>query len=761
MTYTRAFLFFVVIHVCFVLSLLWRDAVIFPHPNDLELGTLSPETGAIINRKFSDQSSYYIPEMNHHLGGNHHGWLSTWNPHVELGRPTFQLYGLGKAAPLTHLLSFFTVDPFVLYTHLAVITLFLNGVFCFLLLRALRLHPLACCGSALGLSFGTFPAYWSTFVLFLSTLCWTLALLWLVAEFVRKGTYGYGWGISFATYSLLMTGYPQYVVMQAYLLVGFALISLWIAPGKKRSKLFTLVGITGAGVLGAIAALPTFLDLAVAASQSARLRVGDEFFLAVLPPIRSLDDLGLFFSQLFDPFWYGNVISPSYPFVFNGATLTPVYSCLLLLSFTAGQWRTVWPWHLFAGFCLLATLCPPVYLFMVHHLGFHLSRSLPFGGAIIPAFVLVGYGIDRILRDRGEHSRWVVPLFSTPFFLSALVALHHHQPVSYGFIVLGFLLALCTFWFVVTGRPAFLLFITCVSIVTYGLQIVLLQPLAGIQTSSPLIERLRHETRDGTRYAVFSPNPTPLLPPNQEALVNLRSLHSYNSLSSVNFQQLTQQLSTTGAVTYGRHFNALDSVEKLDQAAFTYTGVRVLVSREALHTERFQELTNIDGIRLYKARTSPLLEAQITTFNYSPDGQVVLSGTLEERPRLGVARVGEFDEFLTFRVTPSAHDTLLFVSQQYHPHWQATAKNQTLRTVRVNNFYLGVIIPPYIDQVDIEFRPFVRWSWIPQVISLLLGFLLLIRGTWNRSLFSQELITTKKSLDGHGLKLPHNKLPQE
>lgn len=736
MTYTRAFLFFVAIHGFFVLSLLWRAAVIFPHPNDLELGTLSPETGAISNRKFSDQSSVFIPEIHHHLQGNHRGWLSTWNPHVELGRPTFQLAGFGKAAPLTHLFSFFIEDPFILYTTLTVLTLFLNGVFCFLFLRALQLHPLACFSSALGLSFSTFPAYWCTFLLFLSTLCWTLALLWLITEFVRKSTYGYATGISFAAYNLLMTGYLQYVVVQVYIIVGLTLISLWTAPQERGRKLFILGGLVGASVLGAAAALPSFLDLVIAAQRSARLHVDDEFFLGVLPSIRSLDDLGLFFSQFFDPFWYGNVISPPYPFVFNGATLTPVYSCLLLLSFTAGQWRTVWPWQVFVALCLFATLWPPAYLFMVHHLGFHLSRTIPIGGAIIPAFVLVGYEIDQVFRNRGERSRWVVPLFSAPFLLSGLVAFRHHQPISCMFIVLGFLLVLCTLWFVVTHRPAFLVFAVCVSIVTYGFQIVLLRPLAEIQTSSPLIAHLRQETRDGTRYAVFGPNPTPLLPSNQEALMNLRSIHSYNSLSAVNFQQLTQQLSTTGAVTYGRSFTALDSVEKLDHAAFTYTGVQVLVSREALRTERFQELTNIEGIRLYKSRTSPLLEAQITTFDRRPDGQVVLSGTLEEQPRLGVEREVRFDEFLKFRVTPFSRDTLLFVSQQYHPHWQATAKNQTLTTVLINNFYLGVIIPPHIDQVEIEFRPFVRWSWVPQVFFLLLGLLLLIRGTWNQQLFS-------------------------
>jgi hypothetical protein len=373
---------------------------------------------------------------------------------------------------------------------------------------------------------------------------------------------------------------------------------------------------------------------------------------------------------------------------------------------------------------------------MVHHLGFHLSRSIPIGGAIIPAFVLVGYEIDRLLRNRGERSRWVVPLFSVPFLLSGLVALRHHQPVSYWFIVLGFLLVLCTLWFVVTRKPAFLLFAICVSIVTYGFQIILLRPLAEVHTSSPFIEHLRQETREGTRYAIFDPNPTRLLPSNQEALVDLRSIHSYNSLSAVNFQQLTQQLSTTGTVTYGRLFSRLDSVEKLDDAAFTYTGVQVLVSRQALQTKRFQELTTIEGIRLYKSRTRPLLEAQITTFKSSPDGQVVLSGTLEEQPRLGVERTSGFDEFLKFRVTPSTNHTLLFVSQQYHPHWQAATKNQTLRTVLINNFYLGVIIPPYTDQVEIDFRPFVRWGWIPQVFFLLLGLLFLIQRTRNLFPFS-------------------------
>ena len=77
----------------------------------------------------------------------------------------------------------------MLYTALTLVTLVLTGVFAFLFLRALGLHPWACFAGAASLALSSFAIYWLTFVMLLSGLCWTLAILWLVVRFLDRGSF--------------------------------------------------------------------------------------------------------------------------------------------------------------------------------------------------------------------------------------------------------------------------------------------------------------------------------------------------------------------------------------------------------------------------------------------------------------------------------------------------------------------------------------------------------------------------------------------
>ena len=125
--------------------ILFYGEVIFPHDNSLEVGL--PEklsSTRISNRKFSDESSVFIPELANNLRSDRKAWLDTWNPHVELGRAAFHLSGLSRAFALTNLLSWFTSNPFILYTALVLLTVGLTAGFLLLFLRSLGLHPVAC-----------------------------------------------------------------------------------------------------------------------------------------------------------------------------------------------------------------------------------------------------------------------------------------------------------------------------------------------------------------------------------------------------------------------------------------------------------------------------------------------------------------------------------------------------------------------------------------------------------------------------------------
>lgn len=570
--------------------------------------------------------------------------------------------------------------------------------------------------------------------MFLSAVCWTLALLWLITEFIKHKSFATAGGIAFASYSLLMTAYPQSVVMYAYLITGFTFIRLWQSNYRLKAKFGIALAMAGAALLGAVTAFPAYLDLLTTVQRSARLNVGDEFFLAVLPPLKNINDLALFLSQLFDAFWFGNPIIPKYPFVFNGLSLTPFYFILLLLSLPDGQWRHLWPWQIFVVACLLATIWPPAYLFIVHYMGFHLSRSLPLGGAIIPGFVLGGYALDHILRTGFKRFLYPITLLLTPLLLMSMVSFSQRTQLQTGFIVLCFLLVLTTGWFVITKKPILLVLLTITSVLAYGFTTVFIRPLSEIQISSSLVDKVRLETEDGSRYALIGPELAGILPPNEETLLQLDSIHSYDSLSSVNYQRLVQQLSETGATTYGRHFNGIASEAKLDQAAFSYMGIGLLLSRYRIHNDQFIETGEINGIKFYRPLTPPILAAQLVHFNKSEGEQVVLSGSLNEQSRLPVKKITAFDDFMRFQVTPVNQETLLFVSQQAHPYWQATAQGSPLVTKTINDFYLGVIIPPHTAEVELDFRPFILWSWVPQAIYIALGFGLVIRWLKNRLL---------------------------
>lgn len=725
-TYLKTFLALVVLQTLYFGPMIVQRAVFFPHNNGFEVSGLEvADNTGITNRKFSDQSSALIPEINQHLHGTQQAWLSTWNPHVQLGRPTFQMFGLSKAYLLTHILSVFLDNPFILYTCLTLLTSYLTSLFCFLFLKALELHPLACFSIAAGLSLGTFFAYWLTFVMFLATWCWTLALLWLIAEFVKHKSFTIAASIAFASYSLLLTGYPQAIVIHAFLICGFTLKRLWQSPSHLKTKLYTALGLVGAALAGVVTALPAYLDVFIYTQRSVRFKVGDEFFLAVLPSIRSFNELALFLSQLFDAFWFGNVIKQEYPFVFNGLCLTPFYFVLLLLSL--GLWRQLWAWQLWVAGCLLATIWAPAYLFMVHYLGFSLSRSIPLGGAIIPAFVLCGYAVDHILRHGFEkRSLFAIAAFVTPLLLSSFVAINQRPKLQTSFVALCLLLTLGTAWFVTKRKPATLILLTIASVWVYGFTIALTQPMSEIQTTSPLVDRIRSETVDGSRYALIGQDLAGILPPNQESLLQVKSIHSYDSLTSTNYQRLMEQLSNIDSSIYRRYFTSVASDAKLQQAAFSYSGVSLLLTRSKLDTTHFKVTGEINGIMVYRSLAPPIQAAQLTNFAVNETGGVVLSGPLNEQSGLQTKKIVAQDDFMKFQMTPSDRETLLFVSQQSHPFWKATSKTIPLSTVTINDFYLGVIIPPYTNEAEIRFSPFVVWSWIPQAIYIVLFFAVMI-----------------------------------
>jgi hypothetical protein len=122
----------------------------------------------------------------------------------------------------------------------------------------------------------------------------------------------------------------------------------------------------------------------------------------------------------------------------------------------------------------------------------------------------------------------------------------------------------------------------------------------------------------------------------------------------------------------------------------------------------FQDIGTVGGVHLYRARERPVLQSQIEGF-----------GT-PSAARLAVQRTRAADDRLEFATSVSDAPTILLVSQQFHPQWRARGRKGSaeiaLETFAVDDFWQGVKLPPGTREVALEFRPWVRFAWIPQLL---------------------------------------------
>lgn len=720
--YRIAFLALMLIQALFLARIIFLGEVIYPHCNNLELTGMadgvdcSPE-----NRKFSDQSSAYMPEIELHLNGARHSWLTTWNPHNQLGRPAIHLSGFSRAYPIAFLLSLFITNAFVFYSIFTAITVILTGVFCFLFLKRVDFHPVTCLVLSIGLSCGVPSSYWLTFVMFLSPVCWALCLLWLITALFHKRSFVVATGLSFGVYSLLMTAYPQSVVATGYVILTYTLLLFWRSNSKTFEKLEVAGLLCAATFFGLICALPVYIDLGFTAGQSDRVNADHVFFLASLPKIHGIKDLGFFLGLCYDAFWFGNPIHRSYPFEFNGLSLTPLYFTLSLLTVPDGQWKKLWPWQAFVMICFISTVWKPAYLLLVDYAGFCFSRYLPLSAAIIPAFLLAGYGMERLIRGGTSQPRMAIISSIIPLALMAMLTIHEPGAVNPGYAFLSVATTAGIAMAISMPKIAVFMmtFLGILGVFAYGFQLQLVRPVGAIVQSSPLTEALVKESK-GYRYGKIGPELAGFIPPNHEIMLGVNSPFSYDSLSSRRFQQIILGLSDKGAHTFGRWFGYIESDSKIDSDAISYSGINLLVSKTPIHSYQFSKVHETQGILFYRRNKAPAMMAQLRNFSY--DGcQVLVTGSLDDQIRLNSRTEKSFDDYIHVKPESFEGETLLFLSRQYHPSWKAWNGDSPLQVVQVNDFYLGVIVAPGVTDIEMAFRPCVVWAWIPQVCFAVLG----------------------------------------
>ncbi len=533
--------------------------VIAPHNNRPEAGDPGPPCdGYRTNRTLSDHTFSYISALHDQLASPGECWLKSWNPHIQCGVQQEGVGSTSRAYLLANLLGRVFHDAYQVYSWLALVTLCLMGLFAFSFAAELDLHPVACYVSAVTLSLGTFCIFWLTHIGYLNNLCWTMALYWFVTAYARRGSRWSLCGIAFCVYSLLITGYPVLIVLFGYTLVPYTLGTL-VSYGQRPARILAMsAGVLGAVVLGGVAALPVYLDLLHTARDSARLTgVADSFYLEVFPTFARARDVFTFLATSFDPFALGGPHALPHPPCANGILLCPLTSLLVGMAAALGRLRKMWFWLLMVAIFFLFNTWSTAHLFAVHHLGLGLSRCRTCWGALVPICVLAGMVVDHVLRNQDSRQLWVGYAAS----VAALVLLDtgllwSGMEPSRGAIIAATAVAAAWGLCLRARSPLGIALLVAVTSLGYGASTVLLRPLSTICRRSPLTTAL-HETSDGScRYACV--NPMGALPPNEECLFELSSIHSYESLSSRRFQEVVKTWSKSEVVTYGRLFTFLD-----------------------------------------------------------------------------------------------------------------------------------------------------------------------------------------------------------
>ena len=546
-------------------------------------------------------------------------------------------------------------------------------------------------------------------------------------RFLERPGAGVALGSAFATYALLLTGHPAIIVVSAWQVGLFALLRVaWTRTDRRLlARRVALFGVSVAA--GVLAAAPVLWDLL---EQLRRSVVGHappelalSWYRAAYTPVETAFRL----AHWFDPFWFGvPAVTGAYPIPETG--IGPLVVTLGFMSLAIGRWKHTLAWQLSAGAGGLVALSPDLFLFAARYLGLHVAPFPPEAGVVLPVAILAAYTVDAAptltRRRRALLAVMAVLPLLTAFMIRAGVPV---QAFDGRYVLLSVVVVGCVVAYVVRLGPTPVVAAAVLVLALHSRALLPVQAADDIDRSSTLIDLVREYTDGGFRYAVVGPKDRLWLPPNHEAWHGLRSIQSYDALASRNYQRFTTRISDQGAFGYGRWFPDLTSTSRLDDDRFSHTGVNLLVSRRPLDAgDAWRSVAVSRGIHLYRAIRDPVLQVQIEEPTWVADVGAVVRGRLESVPRLPVRRLAADDDTREFAVTAVPHDTLLFLSMQHHPHWRARSDATDLEIVLVNDFYLGVRIPPMTTALTIAYEPLVLWSWVPQVGFVVAGLVLLI-----------------------------------
>lgn len=729
LTYSQCFLLYVAMFLVVFAQAVAGGKVISPSRQDVLL-VVQPSAQAHHkeNYKFSDYSLVHVTESQVFLEGRRSGWLTTWMPYNELGRPTMHMSDLSPAYLPNWIISLLVKDAFTYLTVVALLAVFLAGSFAFLLTKELALSPVAALVAALALGVSPSLIYWVTFPMFAAAYGWTVAVLFGAARYARQRDLLSWANIAFSIYSLIMSAYPVMIMYHAYLMAGFLVYLYLRLPGFPRgirglSVLFA--GLASAALVGCMAAFPAVADTWMATMQSARMHPSVEFLRANLAAMTSPWDWSRFVAFWTFPQVMGDPIAADFSPLFNGRSLAPFVVFLLCAS----PWRRTWGWWLATLVMVLGDASVSVFAFGVKHLGLGISRSVPSVHVILPLALIAAISMDALNtsvvrsptdaatdEQRARSIRLLLAIVLYGLLLANAVAASLHMNVAVSYRTALVFAAYAPIMWVALQRRWIVLYMAVVlfHLGVFDRSELLVQSRKDIVQSSPLTTQLQHVLADGSRYAVLK-SAEDFMPANVNVQMSLRSVHTYDGLSPVRYQNLISRLGGEN-LNYGRSNLSIDA-KSIASTDFMLSNIGAVVTRQPISSPKLELAGSFNGLLMYsvKDRWGAFVRAPINQVRLDGDAVTLADpSAMAKHAAFPVSDRGDDMELkLAERLdTPS----VLVMSQSYHAQWDMQVRVQGTWTrahpVLVNDAYQGVLLPPAAEAVRSTFRPWIRWAWL-------------------------------------------------
>lgn len=706
-----------------------RGDVLYTHTNEPEVGR-GAEEATVDDLWHADTAALYVPETAAHLAREHSGWLATWAPTNGLGRPLFQ-FGPSPTYVVPHALTCLTRDPFLHHTLMTACAVVGTALFGFLFLGALGIGAIGCFVGGLGLSLGPLFPTWDMIPLIQWGYCGALAALFVTERWIVTRSPWCLVGLTFAFHTVLLTGFLQHVQGLALIAAGWVVLRLvWLRDASVRERVALGLGVIGAAAFALLTVAPVYLDLYHEWARSTR---------AVTP-------------QVFDPGARPSVLWPALIVALSaaepgdvGISFGALYFVLVVVgavfpraggpgAHDSGRQDSghigTWYWTATMVTFLAATESESVN-WLLRGLGFGVSDWPPMFTAHLPAAVLAAHGVDTLLRNRTRRANLIVRGAIVTALAVGLIGVALNGPATVspallaatvlgaaGVLAVSFLRGSIL-------RTTLMLSIALTSSLATAWEVVVWRPRASIATDSPLAAALRARTADGSRalWVGGFPPGRPWLEPNVDAVLGTKSLASYDHLPSRAYHAFVARLrAPEHRGPYVRQFRAAYTPEALDDTFFAFSGVRTLVSREALEALADCFYEGPEGVNVWAVREAGPLQALVA---FDDEDRALRDLELDAETLRGADRAIDADrsshDELTLTFAPTERARLLFLSQEFHADWIAHSTAGPLRTVTINGLFQGVVVPKGVGRVELRFRPYAPWMWVPQVLFAALG----------------------------------------